>query len=306
MGFKQRIIYSLLVCVFLPGPGGPLLCRQVDNPFDLVPRIEKPVAPTDSAGGQMAGASPGNPFDIIREPTGAPPVETDGLPAHALQPGYRPADNYRSLKLFVILGILALLAFLLTVLRSLVHRSIMAFANDTVMNQLFRDQESRGLLPFLLLYAIFFLNAGVYIFFLLRFFDVDLPIVPFRLLAYCIFGVSAFFLSKHLALTFLGYVFVLGNEMKRYNFTIVIFGIVIGLFLVPVNIFMAYATPEIKSFIVPFSLGMVALIYLFRYLRSLIIANKFFLFHKFHFLLYICTVEMAPILFLIKLAMNAL
>jgi len=41
-------------------------------------------------------------------------------------------------------------------------------------------------------------------------------------------------------------------------------------------------------------------------LRGLLLANKFVLFHKFHFLLYICIVEIAPVVLVLKLIFSQL
>ena len=54
------------------------------------------------------------------------------------------------------------------------------------------------------------------------------------------------------------------------------------------------------------ALPMSGLTYIFRSLRGLFVAGRFLAFHKFHFLLYICTVEIAPVLILIKLIFKQL
>ena len=71
--------------------------------------------------------------------------------------------------------------------------------------------------------------------------------------------------------------------------------------MVPANILIAYAPQTMTSSLVYAAIGLVGLVYLFRSLRGLFIANRFLLFHKFHFLLYICTVEIAPIIIFLKL-----
>ncbi len=305
-----KILPILCLAVLLSGCLLSASAQERDNPFELEPRLQAEPSRDRSAAADADTAleeASRNPFELIREPGVAPVRPALPFAADSAAPA-TPAERYRRVKLFVILGILVLLAFLATVLRSLVRKSFMAFSNENLMNQLYREQEGRGILPFWLLYGpLFFINAGVFIFFLLRYYEIpffaDRPITELGL---CIAGVAAFFFFKHLLLRFLAFVFPIEKEIARYQFTIIIFGIVIGLVLVPANIFLAYADPEVIRLVIWSSLGLIGLIYFFRYLRSLLIANKFLLFHKFHFLLYICTVEIAPVLFLLKLALSYL
>jgi hypothetical protein len=49
-------------------------------------------------------------------------------------------------------------------------------------------------------------------------------------------------------------------------------------------------------------LGLVSIFYIYRSLRALNIGSKFLVSDQFHFLLYLCTVEVAPVVLLAKLA----
>lgn len=287
------LLIGLLLSVCLPVFG-----QSGGNPFDLIPRLPEPPA-VDS----IATAT-GNPFDLIAAPRPAGAVRK--APAAVRHKTVDPLVQFNRLKLFIILGILVLLAFLVTVLRSLVNKSILAFINDNVMSQLYREREGRGLLPFLMLYILFFVNGGVFLFFLMKQQHLQFPVSDPALLSFCIAGVSILFLLKHFVLNLLGFTFPVAAEISRYNFTIIIFSIIIGLFLVPVNIFMAYTPVDFLSFVTKGALGTIALIYLFRTIRSLVIANNFLLFHKFHFLLYICVVEIAPVFVLLRFVLDRL
>lgn len=286
----------------------PFCVSGQENPFELAPRLERPAgeALPEEEPSVAIEADTGNPFDLRSAPA-RPEAARPSPPTPMVEPAVeRSPSRYRRIKLFIILAILVLLSFLITVLRSLVNKSFRAIFNDNVMNQLYRDQEGRGLSPFVALYGLFFLNTGVFVFFLLQFFDVVLPLNYLLLLLSCIGAVSGLFLFKHAILRFIAYTFPVEKEVSRYNFNIIVFGIVIGLFLVPVNIFMAYASDESRPFIVWAAIGIIGAIYFFRYLRSLLIANNFIRFHFFHFFLYFCTVELAPALFLFKIVLNQL
>lgn len=89
--------------------------------------------------------------------------------------------------------------------------------------------------------------------------------------------------------------------MGLYAFVVVVFGILIGLILAPVNVFLAYAEPEIAQKIVIMGSILILFIYLFRALRSLTLVQNYIFSNFFHFLLYLCAVEIAPVLLLLKI-----
>ena len=284
--------------------------QQGVNPFEIIPRLADSVR-VDTAG----------PAGIAEEPAEEPAVELPEPfpPKAAVQSEADQSDlgelveglaendpGYRRLKLMVTLLILVVLAFMLTVLRSLIRRSVGAFLYANMTNQVYREHEGRGFGPFITLYTLFFLNAGVFLFYLSRYFGWIVHSSPLVQLVYCVGGVTAVFLGKHLLLSILSFIFPIGTEVSRYHFIIIVFGISLGIFLVPVNLLLAYAPRGLVPVLVWGTLGVMAIAYLFRQFRALINSWKLLLANKFHFLLYICTIEIAPIVFLYHYALDQL
>ncbi|MBK8428073.1 MAG: DUF4271 domain-containing protein [Lewinellaceae bacterium] len=119
----------------------------------------------------------------------------------------------------------------------------------------------------------------------------------------CIVGGAAMFLSKHVILAIVRYLFQVEAEVNRYNFLVIIFNCVLGLFLVPFNFMIALGAENFyQGLLVFWVLGLVSIFYIYRSLRALNIGGKFLVGDQFHFFLYLCTVEAAPVL-LTKLAM---
>jgi hypothetical protein len=118
-------------------------------------------------------------------------------------------------------------------------------------------------------------------------------------------GAAVAFLSKHLMLSVMRSLFPLENEIRKYNFLIIIFNCILGLFLVPFNLLIAFSAKNSSQqlLLVSWMLGLVAIFYTYRSLRSSPMGAKFLIQSPFHFLLYLCTVEIAPLLLLIKLAL---
>ena len=78
------------------------------------------------------------------------------------------------------------------------------------------------------------------------------------------------------------------------------FSIALGILLIPFNLLIAYGPDDAVSGVIVLALIMIALVYAFRFIRGVFIAGRFVALHLFHFLLYICTVELAPALIVAK------
>ncbi len=276
------------------------------NPFDLVPRLSA-VGPQDTVTYEESG----NPFDIVapdEEAAAAAPVLPEAAPAPAPQ---REAvvtidSSFRRIMFISLIVSLLLLTVLVTLFRGQLSRAYRAFINDTMMNQLQRERESGGGIPYYLFYFYFMLNAGFFLFLLARQNGVGYSSGPLTALLYTIAGVAAFFLLKHLLLSIIGGIFPVAKEVRLYNLTIVVFNVIVGLLLTPVNLLFAFGSEALQPIVLYGTLTGLAAVYGFLLLRGLFLASRFLYFHKFHFLLYICTVEIAPVLILIKLIANGL
>ncbi len=274
---------------------------QQSNPFELAPRLDSTTLSQLYPRGIGRGLPDTiiNPFELVSDPSLLFPDANEVLP------GVKPlvTDGYDRFKFVTMLGMLLLLTLLMTLMRNLVLKAYRGFINDNLLSQFHRDQEGRGSLPLYLLYGMFFINAGLFLFFVIQYFHVSLHPNLWIQFLYCLAAVVAAFLLKHLLLNSIGFIFPVGKEVRRYNFLIIIFSFIIGLFLAPVNLLLAYGPEDYAYYALYGAFGLIVLIYLFRALRALLIANQFLLFHRIHFLLYICTVEIAPILILIKIAL---
>jgi hypothetical protein len=123
-------------------------------------------------------------------------------------------------------------------------------------------------------------------------------------LGICVAGVLIAFSLKHLVLWLIGLIFPVNREVSRYNFIMLIFGSSLGLLLGPINILLAYGPQNLHEVLIWGTISTIGLVYAFRSVRSLWLAGRIFASHQFHFLLYICTVEIAPVLTVVKLVLN--
>ena len=294
-------LLSILLCV---APTlGPVFGQTAANPFELRFRLSTEAASRAAADG---GAGPINPFDVVphRAPGAAKSLsenETEAFRPFSVLPrgGGLPA----SVLFWMLVVMVGFLAFSVAANRSVVSRAWRGFLNDNALALIQREASGLvGSTPYYLLYANFVLNAGMFIFLVTRFFRKDtFNNLPFLLL--CVGLSASIFLAKHLLLRILAWLFPVRDEVRRYNFLIIVFNCVLGLFLLPCNLLLAF-TPDYQTLLVFWMLGLVFVFYTYRAIRSTAIGGKFLAVSQFHFLLYLCTVEIAPVLFVVKVAMT--
>lgn len=289
---RHRILVLFLSCSgvlgYLPG----------QNPFDLTDRLESlPASESETV-------ISNNPFDLLEPIPAAAPAEAPKPAEVQTQPRPKSTstkEQYDRFMFVVSLAVLLLFTLMITLFRNFLGRAYRAFLNDNVLSQLQRDQEGSGSLPYYLWYILFFINAGTLIFQLSHYYQQPLSGYLLLSLVICIGLIAATFLLKHLILYFLAFVFPIQKEIKLYSFTIIVMSIVLGVVLLPLNLLFAYSSAEILPYIVYLIAGIVAGIYLFRSFRGIFIAGRFLSSYVFHFLLYICAIEIAPLVILLKI-----
>ncbi len=260
---------------------------QEQNPFELTYRKGS------KESGKQVSENPFDKLDTVKE-----------VPEEEII--VKPLFTEQSTNFFLLITLLLLLALLLTFLRSFAVASIGALGTENLFNFLYREMSGRGFLPYLLLYIFFIVNMGIFCQFAMPVL-LDSMQYAFEPNYFIVFFLPLIFLVlRHLLLTFIGFVFPIKKEMDRYQFLMVVTGISIGLLIAPMNIFFPYLNEEWKQIFILGTLVFLGLILLYHYLRGLTLGVRFIGTHQFHFLLYICTVEIAPVLILVKLIINSL
>jgi hypothetical protein len=293
----NRSAISIFLFLLLPVFGGS---QDAGNPFELLHRLPK------TALTQSGTILPQNPFDVV--PHRIPGVSevatgnaTEVFNPFAVLP--RGGGLPNGVLFSVLIVIVGLLTFSVATNRSAVGKAWRGFLNDNSLN--LAQREASGIVgstPYYMLYLNFLLNAGVFIFLVTRIFqDQTFNNLPFLLI--CVAGAIFAFLFKHVLINAASYLFSKEQESRRYNFLVVVFNCVLGFFLVPFNFLIAFSSEGDSQVLLAFwMLGLVAIFYAYRAVRSSSIGSKILSSSPFHFLLYLCTVEIAPVLLLVKLA----
>ena len=255
--------------------------------------------------------SSANPFEILRgtaaikdsaNTTAVTTTKQLSENTLAAAPSLLNKQTYSKNFLFwIFLITLILMAFVVSNARSAVQNAYQALLSDNALRQIHRNQIGWGNFGQLALYGLFWLNMGIFAFLMFYRFSGQSPYGQFATFLLCVGGVSLAFLIKHAILYVMASVFPIAKEIQLYNYIIMIGGIFLCMVLLPLNIFIAYSPDSLKEIFIFAAFGIIGLVYLMRSLRSLSVASPFLMTDQFHFLLYLCAVEIAPITILIKL-----
>jgi hypothetical protein len=177
---------------------------------------------------------------------------------------------------------------------------ITSTVNYNVSQRLFRERNVLFRNMALGLNLVFAVNTGLFIFFILSYFNIDqVSQKPLNNILLYSFAVTLLYNIKTFFCKMLGNIFMVKEEFSEYVHNINLYNKNIGLFLFPVVILFPYVNDNIKPFIIYLGILTITSMFLLRIYRGLqIIMRKGV--STFYLILYLCAVEILPVLVLIK------
>ncbi|MBC7902844.1 MAG: DUF4271 domain-containing protein [Gemmatimonadaceae bacterium] len=169
-----------------------------------------------------------------------------------------------------------------------------------------REQLIQTPFPSLLLNLFFVLVAGIYVVFLLQYHNKATGVGFWWLWLYCILFIGAMYLVKFLILKFTGWVFNMREGADTYLFIVFLVNKLLGIFLLPLLVIMAFSPPSWWAVLVTLSYVLVGGFFLYRYLASFGPVRREVKVSQFHFFLYLCAFEIAPLILIYKVLVSFL
>lgn len=269
----------------------------MDNPFsiirtssDTIVQQENPQTETGDVNEVITKLEVDNPFTVSHIPIRKNQYEeierlaiSNTTVEENISLGYLP--------LWIIIGSMCLLAFLLFTRKDHLAILVRSIMNDNFMKMTNYENDGGKSIPYIIGYLIFILNVALFIFLYLT----KQHGYQGRYLFFAVLGaVSVFFLGKHLLNSIFSWVFHLTKESKLYDFTIISFYNLLAVIFLVLNIFLVFGQ---LSWLKPISIAAVLffiIALLSRYYKGIRIGqsqlNNYFV----HFFLYFCTFEFSP------------
>ncbi|HMQ06278.1 MAG TPA: DUF4271 domain-containing protein [Saprospiraceae bacterium] len=211
-----------------------------------------------------------------------------------------PAQSVLS---FIVLMLsMILLAVVANVRRSIFGKVVKSIFNDNILKATQKEEDNGKSGAMIILYIIFLLNLSTFIYLFVNWF------YPHTSLSWWLIfgGITIIYLIRHLFLTLFSNIFQDNMASVHYSFMIAVFNLLIGIFLFPANLIIAFAPDKISFTTLIISMVILGLIYLIRYTRGIIQGLLLFSHSLFHFFLYLCTFEVIPLLVIVRVALDTI
>ena len=201
---------------------------------------------------------------------------------------------------YALIGLLLAFAFLRQAFPKYFNDLFRLLFRSTLKHKQISEQLMQTPLPSLLLNAFFAVSGGLYIDLLLHHFGFT-PFDNFWLLfLYCSLGLSVIYLVKFLGLKVTGWLFNIKPAADAYIFVVYIINKVIGIFLLPFLILLSFTQGDAYTVTMVFSLCGIGVLFVYRFLLTYTSVRNQVRFNPFHFFLYLCAFEVAPLLLIYK------
>jgi hypothetical protein len=172
--------------------------------------------------------------------------------------------------------------------------------NGSVAARIFRDKNLLIERVFIFLNIFYTLTAGLFLFQILKHYGITiLDFNDVRLFMLSLGVIFGLFVIRSFFTRSIGFLFNRSAEMKEYNYLVFLIYKILGLFLFPIVIFMAYVPDIHKDILIAIALAVIAFFSIVRFFRGIILLKeKGFL--LFYIILYFCTIEILPILLVVR------
>lgn len=163
-----------------------------------------------------------------------------------------------------------------------------------------REQMSQNFFPAFMLNVMFILSGGLFITLFAQYYK--LTAIPFwQLFVYSTTILGIIYTIKYFVIFFTGWVFNASDAAAEYRFIVFLINKLIGVLFLPILFVIAYTNDEVKKIAITVALCIVGLFIALRYLLSLARIRRNLNLSAFHFFIYLCAIEIMPLLVIYKL-----
>ncbi|MBL0882928.1 MAG: DUF4271 domain-containing protein [Chitinophagaceae bacterium] len=201
---------------------------------------------------------------------------------------------------YLLMGVLLLLAFIRSVFPRYFKNLFILFFQTSLRQKQTRDQLLQDNLGSVFVNLLFIICASIYGALIIRHKEwLDYPF--WHIIFFGAGLLSVVYFGKFLFLRFAGWVFNSREAAMNYTFTVFLVNKVLGISLVPFLFLMAFSKPSLREVAFTVSIGLTGLLLLYRYVISFSNIRNTLKVNALHFFLYLCAVEILPLLVLYKL-----
>lgn len=201
---------------------------------------------------------------------------------------------------YTLLGLLLAFALLKRIFPKYFNDLFRLFFRTTLKQRQIREQLIQSPLPSLLFNAFFIITSALYVDFLLQHFNLTGTGNFWQMFFYCSLTLSGIYLFKFLGIKLSGWLFSAKEAANSYLFIVFVVNKVIGIYLIPFLVLLAFAEGDIYHLSLTLSWCGIVVLFLYRIVLSFVAVRKQVKLNLFHFAVYIIAFEIVPLLLLCK------
>lgn len=204
---------------------------------------------------------------------------------------------------YILTGLVGLVASIRLIFPKYFKNLFLLFMQTTIRQKQTRDQLLQNNLASVFLNVLFIISTGFYVTLLVQY--KQWANIPFyQLLLYSISILFVVYLGKYIFLAFSGWVFNVAEATNSYTFIVFLVNKVLGIVLMPFILLITFSPAPIKQVAITISAGVALLLFAYRYMISFGVIRSNLKVSALHFFLYLCAVELLPIVLIYKLLVN--
>jgi hypothetical protein len=174
------------------------------------------------------------------------------------------------------------------------------FFRATLRQQQLREQLLQAPLPALLMNIFFIASLAAYCTFVAGHLQLSFYDDFWTTFMYAVIAIGGIYIIKYIFLNVVGWIFGISNVTDTYIFIVFLINKMIGIFLLPFIALLAFPTPSVLPAVLMVSYILVGGMLFYRFLISYRPVRSEIKLNRFHFFLYLCAFEIAPLLLIYK------
>ncbi len=205
--------------------------------------------------------------------------------------------------MYFLFAILCFYSFLMVSFRTEILKIIRVTFNITISGQIFREQKSLITLFDTWTFILYVLSTALYLYLsraILQGYEGVEPLWSAMDLFYFLLSVALVFIVKWIQLKITGMIFSVNQLSDYFTFTMFQLHSFWAYIAFPFVFIQAFVPDPLRYFLMGLLGFTLIFLYLYRYFRMILVSIDFILSNKLHFFIYICSVEILPILIVLK------
>jgi hypothetical protein len=223
------------------------------------------------------------------------------LPVQILKEGEKKTFTGKEYLFYYLIFLLILFGLLRRAFAKYFYDLFRVFFKTTLKQRQTQDQLLQSSLASVFMNSFFVLSAGLYVNFLLQYFQLVISDNFWLQYVYCAGALATIYLVKYVGLKITGWLFNVSNATDSYIFIVFIINKMLGIFLLPFLLLLAFADDPLYGSAMVISWLGIGLLLIYRFILSYGALRKEVKLNSFHFILYILGFEVIPLLLIYKL-----